>query len=165
MKVLHAGCGRQHLPEWMKVAQEVRLDIDSDASPDICASLTELGDIGQYAAVYCSHALEHLTLTDIKKALAEFYRVIADQGALIIMVPDMEGIEPTDDVVYMTEDGISITGLDMFYGWQVQVDANPYMSHKYAFTKKTLCKVIEDCGFTIKTCLSTQWNLLAVATK
>ena len=56
MKILHVGCGGEKLPPPLNEHEEIRVDIDPDTHPNIVASMTALGDIGEYDFVYCSHA-------------------------------------------------------------------------------------------------------------
>jgi predicted SAM-dependent methyltransferase len=81
MKLLHAGCGGSALPEFLDRYDEVRLDIDPEAKPDIVASLTDMGEIGQFDAVFCSHCVEHLYPDDVRVALKELHRVTRDDGS------------------------------------------------------------------------------------
>jgi ubiquinone/menaquinone biosynthesis C-methylase UbiE len=40
--------------------------------------------------VYCSHVLEHLSLSDLRKAMRETHRVLAAGGLFRLVVPDLE---------------------------------------------------------------------------
>jgi ubiquinone/menaquinone biosynthesis C-methylase UbiE len=131
--------------------EETRLDIDPGVFPDIVAPLNDLGDIGQFDAVYCCHALEHLYQHDVAKALTEFHRVLRPGGACIIIVPNLEGITPDDTVVYESPAG-PITGRDMYYGKVDMVADNPWMSHKTGFTPDTLAAQMRQAGFDIRLC-------------
>lgn len=148
IKVLHAGCGREPLPEWIR-GQETRLDIDPGVSPDFVAPMTDMGDIGQYHIAYCSHVLEHMPPHEIVQALSELHRVLIPGGFLIAIVPDLEGIKPDNTVVYEGPAG-PVTGLDMYYGMARLVQNNPYMAHKYGFVRKTLIDFLEHAGFEIR---------------
>lgn len=160
-RVLHAGCGRAPLPEWLP-GRETRLDIDPDVSPDFIAPLTDMGDIGQYDIAYCSHALEHLAPHDIDIALSEFHRVLIPGGFLIVVVPNLAGVQPDNTVVYESPAG-PITGLDMFYGKASMVKDNPFMAHKYGFIRSTLEDFLQRAGFTIKHVLDSNFNLMMTA--
>jgi SAM-dependent methyltransferase len=147
LRVLHAGCGGDPLPNYgFGDCEEVRLDIDANMNPDIVASITDMGDIGTFGAVYCSHALEHLYPHDVPKALAEFKRVLNPGGYVLLFVPDLEDARPTTDVLYESPAG-PITGLDLFYGHAGLVAAMPYMAHHCGFTADTLLRVFVEAGF------------------
>jgi len=161
IKVLHAGCGREPLPEWIK-GQETRLDINPDVSPDFVAPLYDMGDIGQYHIAYCSHVLEHMPPHQILQALSELHRVLMPGGFLIAVVPDLTGILPDNTVVYESPAG-PITGLDMYYGMASMVARNPYMAHKYGFVPKTLTDFLEHTGFVVKNMSCNNHQLLATA--
>jgi SAM-dependent methyltransferase len=145
--VLHVGCGGDRLPSYIAHDQEVRLDINPDAKPDIVASMTDMGDIGPFDGLYTSHALEHLAPHDVARALSEFRRVLKPGGVAIIIVPDLEDVRPTDDVVYVCASGVPITGRDMYYGLASLLEANPYMAHRTGFVAATLEKAMREAGF------------------
>lgn len=146
MRLLHVGCAGRELPEWLKGYDEVRLDINPEYKPDIVASMTDMGEIGQFEVVYTAHCLEHLYPYDVPKALGEFIRVLAPAGGVVIFVSDLEGIEPTDEVVYESARG-PITGRDMFYGYGPDMESHPYMAHHTGFVAATLKKALTDAGF------------------
>jgi ubiquinone/menaquinone biosynthesis C-methylase UbiE len=75
--------------------------------------MTDLGEIGEFDTIYCSHALEHLTAAGALKALREFYRVLKPGGKVMIFVPDTEGVSPTDEVLFISPSG-PITGMTYF---------------------------------------------------
>lgn len=158
-RILHVGCGTEHIPEWLD-GEEVRLDIDAAVKPDIVAPMTELGVIGPFEAVYCSHALEHLYPYDVPVALAEFLRVLRPCGVAIIFVPDLEGVEPTDEILYKSPAGF-ITGFDLFYGYRPFLKEQPYMAHHTGFTARMLHMALITAGFEqVRTERQSGWNLL-----
>ena len=144
--VLHAGCGNESLPDWLEGCKETRLDINPEHSPDFVASITDLGDIGEYDAVFCSHCLEHIHGYEVARALAEFHRVLRPGGHALIVVPDLEDVSPTDEVLYLSPAG-PITGLDLIYGKQNLVESLPHMEHHTGFTAATLASSLENVGF------------------
>ena len=160
--VLHVGCGRQPLPEWLDGHDEVRLDIDPGVEPDIIASMTDLGDIGPFDVLYTSHTLEHLYPDEVPIALAEFRRVLKPGGFATIIVPNLDGILPTEDVVYEAPSG-PVCGLDMYYGAGSRIGNNRYMAHHCGFVPSTLKAVVDQAGFARNEVTTSNFNLLAVA--
>lgn len=156
MRVLHAGSGDSPWPHWLACGEEIRLDVNPKSKPDVVANLVDIGEIGQFDLVYCCHVLEHLCASEIRKALKEFWRVLKPKGVAFIRVPDLEGIQPTEDVVYMSHNG-PITGLDMYYGFQKMVEDSPYMGHRFGFVKETLEKMLAEGEFA---CVKVQRFLL-----
>lgn len=126
--------------------KETRLDIDPSWGPDIVASMTDMGDIGQYDAIYCSHALEHLSMEDAIKALSEFRRVLNPGGRAFVIVPDTEGVSPTDEPLLETPAGI-ISGNDILFGASWLTKDNPFMVHKTQFTKESIESAMKSAGF------------------
>ena len=150
------------MPPWLSHHEEVRLDIDASVNPDIVASMTDMGDIGPFDAVYCSHALEHLYPHDVSLALGEFRRVLGVGGRAIVIVPDLEDIRPTEDVVFVAPAG-PITGLDMIFGFRAKLKEMPHMAHHTGFVAGTLKAAFEGAGFTYTVVKRlADFNLLAV---
>lgn len=145
--------------------REVRLDIDPSVQPDIVASIHDLGDIGPFDGVYSSHCLEHLHWDQAETALKEFHRVLDRGGFVVVMVPDLEGIQATEDVVYTTGDGLRVTGLDMFYGYRPYTKDNPFMMHKCGFVAATLKAMMERAGLSHVKTRSWLWNLIGSGVK
>lgn len=136
------------MPEWAaNNFITTYLDIEPRTNPDIVASMTELPlDIGPYDVVFCCHALEHLYPHEVYWALTEFKRVLKPGGIAIIMVPDLEDVRPTEDILDYPEAG-PITGLHLFYGDSRQIQEYPHMAHHSGFVKETLKKALDTAGF------------------
>ena len=146
--VLHAGCGDETLPPYLSHCDEARLDIDPAVKPDIVASMAELPEgLGPYDAVYTCHALEHLYPYDVVPCLDGFLRVLKPGGVAIVIVPDLEDVKPTDEVLYTTVSGTAVTGLDMYYGLGVSLKERPYMAHHCGFVQDTLHRLMVQVGF------------------
>jgi ubiquinone/menaquinone biosynthesis C-methylase UbiE len=164
MRILHAGCGGTSLPPWYEGrGTEVRLDIDPATKPDIVASLTDLGEIGQFDVIYTSHCVEHLYPADVGTALAEFYRVTKPGGHAMVIVPDLEGVQATDEVLYELQDIGPLTGLDLIYGCRYDKARSSYMAHHSGFVSATLEAAMLAAGFeTVTMKRLPQYNLMAV---
>ena len=78
------------LAEW----REFRVDIDPTSAPDLLADLTDLSAINSSSAdaVWAAHCIEHLYLHEVTKALEESRRILADDGFLCVIVPDLQSI-------------------------------------------------------------------------
>jgi len=163
--VLHVGCGGDPLPAWLSGFDEVRMDINPDCNPDIVASMVDMGEVGPFDAIYCSHALEHLYPHDVPVALGEFLRVLKPGGHAMVFVPDLEGVAPTNEPLFVSHSG-PISGHDMYYGFGPYVATNPYMAHHTAFVRETLEQAFNDAGFSrsVVNRLSC-YNLMAAAVK
>ena len=144
--VLHVGCGRNPLPSWLTGHDEVRLDIDPDVEPDVVASMVDMGEIGPFDVLYTSHALEHLYPHEVSRALREFLRVLKPSGLAVVVVPNLDGVKPDEEVLYDSEAG-PVCGLDMYYGMARLVEHNPHMAHHCGFVPATLGKAMLDAGF------------------
>jgi SAM-dependent methyltransferase len=160
-RVLHVGCGtkssaRLHAvfrqPQW----QEVRLDIDASAEPDIAGSLTDMNrwiEDQSYDAIWASHVIEHLLRHEVAKALSEFHRALVPTGYALIRTPDIEAVAQfildgrIDDVIYRSPAG-PITPLDMMYGHGASVERGKHaMRHGTAFTQDLLASDLLQAGF------------------
>lgn len=163
--LLAVGCGQDDLKQWKDSGYVcVRLDIDESVKPDIVASMVDLGCIRDemYQAVYCSHSLEHLYPHDVPRALAEFYRVLKKGGRVVILVPDLQDIPATDELL---PNSCGLCGLHLYYGDAAQIEAHPYMAHHSGFVESTLRRAMEAAGFTVETKRMSQYNLMGIGIK
>ena len=163
--LLHVGCGGGPLPELFREFDETRLDINPACNPDIVASMLDMGDIGAFDVLLCQHAIEHLYPYQIGKALNEFKRVLNDGGYAVVLVPDLEDVSPTDEVILETEAG-PVTGADMYFGLQHALEENPFMAHHTGFVQSTLHKAMIEAGFkAVEVKRIGQYNLMGVGIK
>jgi len=82
---VNVGCGQHRAEGWTNV------DLHRDGpQPDQIGSVTSLPfATGCVDRVYCGHVLEHVAPDDLADAVAEIRRVLADDGELVIVGPDM----------------------------------------------------------------------------
>jgi hypothetical protein len=144
--LLHVGCGGETLPGWLGKFHETRLDINPANNPDIVRDMRNLDGVGTYDAIYCSHALEHLSPHEVVPALVGFHSALNPDGVAIIFVPDLEGVQATDEVLFNSPAG-PICGMDLIYGYRPALAENPYMAHKTGFDSASLHVVMVAAGF------------------
>lgn len=145
--VLHVGCGGSPLPMWFAGTKETRLDINGDMKPDIVRDMREIDEsVGKYDVIFSNHAIEHLYPHEVVPTFEGFRSALNEGGCVIAIVPNMQGIEPTGEVVYESPSG-PITGHDMFYGHHRLIPSNPYMAHHCGFIRETLQAALESAGF------------------
>jgi SAM-dependent methyltransferase len=159
-KVLHVGCGgyaAEKLHPRFRGAgwQEVRLDIDADAKPDIVASMTDMAgvDSGSMDAIFSSHNLEHLYPHEVPAALAEFRRVLRPGGFALITLPDLQAVAQLvaqgkmTEPAYMSQLG-PISPRDILYGFGPALARNNlFMAHHTGFTGHSLLAALSQAGF------------------
>ena len=159
---LHVGCGLLNKSgckgfnndNW----KEIRLDIDENVNPDIVGTLTDmkLVETGSVDAVYSSHNIEHIFPHEVPIALREFYRVLKEDGIVVITCPDIQSVGEalTQDKLFETlyESPMGpVTAFDILYGHRkTTVDGNIFMVHKGGFTYSTLDIKFKEAGFKIK---------------
>ena len=161
MNVLFVGAGHDAGKQW-EGYEVTRLDIDPSTNPDIVGSMTSMGEIGPFDAVYCSHSLEHLYPHEVPTALSEFFRVLKPGGRAVVLVPDLEGVPPTDDEL---PDAPGMCGLHLFYGDARLIPDHPYMAHHSGFVQSTLRAAMEAAGFKTETKRMSYYNLMAIGVR
>lgn len=158
--LLHVGCGPKRKdqttrgfnnPEW----QEIRLDIDPKASPDVIGSMTDMSAVatGSIQAIFSSHNIEHLYPHEVPVALAEFMRVLSHDGFVVITCPDLQSVarlvadDKLTETAYTSPAG-PIAPIDILYGHRPSLGrGNLYMAHRCGFTRKVLTGTLQGAGF------------------
>ena len=159
---LHVGCGRKNKSQirgfdnenW----KEIRFDIDKNVNPDIEGTSTDmkLVDTGSVDAVYSSHNIEHIFPHEVPIALSEFYRVLKEDGIVVITCPDLQSVceavvkDKLLEPLYESPAG-PISPIDILYGFRKFIArGNEYMAHKGGFTYSTLNTAFFEAGFKVR---------------
>jgi hypothetical protein len=86
-------------------------------------------------------------------ALAEFHRVLAQEGFAVITCPDLQSVcaliaeDKLTDTAYNAPAG-PIAPLDILYGFRRSMaQGNLYMAHRCGFTRKVLHATLQAAGF------------------
>jgi hypothetical protein len=145
----NVGCGPLNaasLPAYFNDWTQLRVDSDPKVQPDILADLCDLSPIasGSVQAVWAAHCIEHLYLHQVPTALAEFRRVLSDDGFLCVLVPDLQTVaqylvaDRLVEPLYQSPAG-PVTPHDMIFGFGAAIAAGrPSMAHRCGFTPATL---------------------------
>ncbi len=179
-RLLHVGCGPKrkdrttsgfNTPEW----DEVRLDIDASVEPDVTGTMTDMSAVasGSVDAVFSSHNIEHLYPHEVPVALAEFRRVLNDDGFVVVTCPDLQSVcalvaeDKLTEPAYQSPAG-PIAPLDILYGHRAAMTrGNLYMAHRCGFTRRVLDATLRGAGFASTATMArpAQFELWAVASK
>ena len=178
---LHVGCGPKrkdrttpgfNTPEW----HEQRLDIDESVNPDIVGTMTDMSAVADASvdAIFSSHNIEHLYPHEVPVALAEFKRVLKDDGFVIVTCPDLQSVcaliaeDKLTEPAYTSPAG-PIAPLDILYGHRPPMArGNLYMAHRCGFTQKVLTGTLQAAGFATVASMRRGhpcYDLYAVATR
>lgn len=158
--LLHVGCGPKrkdrttpgfNQPQW----EELRLDINPAVQPDVVGTMTDMRAVADASvdAVFSSHNIEHLYPHEVPVALAEFKRVLRDDGFVVITCPDLQSVcalvaqDRLAEPAYVSPAG-PIAPLDILYGHRpAMARGNLYMAHRCGFTRKVLESTLQAAGF------------------
>lgn len=154
--VLNLGCGSAPgLPDLFPDDQweEIRVDADPAANPDVIADMRALPfDDGYANAIICMGVLEHIEESSLASVLDEMRRVLRDGGELKLLVPDLQAIAVEiangrlTDTLFETDAG-PIRALDMIYGFSPLMADHPLWGHRMGFTGDTLAQWLGAAGF------------------
>lgn len=178
--LLHIGCGPKrkdrttrgfNTDDWA----EIRLDIDPSVSPDVTGTMTDMSAVasGSVDAIFSSHNIEHLYPHEVPLALAEFLRVLRDDGFAVITCPDLQSVcalvaqDKLTEPAYTAPAG-PIAPLDILYGHRPPMAAgNLYMAHRCGFTERVLRGTLQAAGYaTVATMARAKhFDLWALASK
>jgi DNA modification methylase len=156
---LNVGCGPIDSPkirgfdndDW----KEIRLDIDEGVNPDIVGTLTDmkLVETASVDAVHSAYNIDHIYPHEVPIALAEFYRVLKEDGIVYIRCPDIQLISEAVindqllEALYESPAG-PISPIDIIYGNRQEiVEGNEYMAKKCGFTYSVLNMAFWEAGF------------------
>jgi hypothetical protein len=156
--VVNAGCGPRTgalrsllFKDW----REIRVDVNPAVDPDVVADVTDLSPIGDGVAdaVWSSHCMEHLFLHQVGDAFSEFHRIMADDGFMICLVPDVQTVakmvaaDRAHETVYQAPAG-PVTAHDMFYGFGPAIAmGHTQMAHRCGFTPSIVVNFLNQSRF------------------
>ena len=157
--LLHVGCGPEdksdnkgfNNDDW----KEVRFDIDESVNPDIIGTLTDMNlvETASVDAIYSAYNIDHIYSHEVPVVLREFYRVLGDDGLVVIKCPDLQRVceavvqDKLLDTLYDSPIG-PISAIDIMYGNRKEIsEGNEYMEKKVGFTYSVLNDAFAEAGF------------------
>ena len=135
--------------------EEIRFDIDEDVNPDIVGTLTDMSlvETASVDAVYSAYNIDHIYAHEVPIALGEFFRVLKDDGFVVIKCPDLQSVaeaiaqDKLLDTLYVSPIG-PISAIDIMYGNRQEIsDGNTFMEKKVGFTYSVLNGSFAEVGF------------------
>lgn len=139
--LLHIGCGDTRIEGF------VNIDNRTTPATDLVAPAWGLQSVpdGIVEYIYTRHMLEHLSPVDARRALKEWRRVLAPDGVLHVVVPDIAfharqllGLSRSGNA---DQEAHALAG---FYGWQRDVEHDV---HRWGYTPTSLLRLLAECGF------------------
>lgn len=156
--LVDVGCGpfdAGKLPTYFDGWKQIRVDIDASVRPDIIADLTDLSQIpdGSADAVWAAHCIEHLYEHQVPVALAEFRRVLRDDGFVCVIVPDLQTVgnyliaDRLHEPAYQSAAG-PVTPHDIIFGFGAAIaGGRASMAHRCGFTPGMLQRSFQRLSF------------------
>ena len=157
--LLNVGCGKSNISnlhgfkdsDW----KEIRFDIAKDVNPDVLGSLTDMSLVktSSIDAIYSAYNIDHIYAHEVPKAFKEFYRVLKDDGIVVLRCPDIQKVcevisqDKLLEPLYESPIG-PIYPIDILFGNRNQIAAgNEFMAKKVGFTYSVLDKTFSEAGF------------------
>jgi SAM-dependent methyltransferase len=158
LTLVNVGCGPRDgrkLPDHFSNWRELRVDVDPAAQPDIVADLTDLSAIADASAdaVWAAHCVEHLYEHQVRIALAEFRRVLRDDGFVCVIVPDLQTVakfvaaDRLHETLYESPAG-PVSPHDIVFGFGAAIaSGRTSMAHRCGFTPGMLQRCFRQLPF------------------
>lgn len=104
--------------------------------------------------VYCSHVLEHLSLTDFRTALINTWEILKPGGVFRLVVPDLEHMvekyinDPTESAAHalMTDTGLGSERRERGF-WSFMVAWMGNSKHLWMWDFRSIAAELENAGF------------------
>jgi hypothetical protein len=156
--LVNVGCGPRNaatLPSYFDNWRQLRVDVDPSVEPDIIADLTDLSAIGDGSvdAVWAAHCVEHLYEHQVRIALAEFRRVLREDGFVCVIVPDLQAVakyivdDRLHEPLYHSPAG-PVAAHDIFFGFGAAIaSGRTSMAHRCGFTPGSLLRCFQQHQF------------------
>jgi hypothetical protein len=146
------GALSRHFP--LDAWQEVRVDADAAAAPDLISSLHHIPEIADASVdgVWINHVLQRLSFHEAASVLVEATRLLKDGGELLVAVPDMQlaanflARAEGEAEMFRAPAGV-VTAVDMMYGFQRAIEGGDATRiHKSGYSAESLGYFVRGAG-------------------
>ncbi len=146
------GTLSRHFP--LDAWEEVRIDRDSAAAPDLVSDLHSIAQIADDSVdgVWINHLLQRLSFPEAASVLKEAVRMLKEGGELLVSVPDMQlaanylARAEGEAEIFRSPAGV-ITAVDIMYGFQRIIEAGDTTRiHKSGYTAESLGYFVRQAG-------------------
>ncbi len=138
-------------PDWVRVEHD--LGAVSDSFEPKKKSLSKFAD-RSFDAVSFQQCLQKIHLHEVPKIIAEFRRLLVDDGFVLITTPDLMRVvdyiknEILEDPVYHSPELGAIYALDMVYGHRKNYEKDgKEAAYQSGYTASSLGRILKDEGF------------------
>lgn len=135
---LNLGCGKIRWEGWIGV------DV---AGGDLRCDIRELSLPNDHADVAIAvHVLEHFHAWEVQDLLCEWRRVLKPGGKLILELPSMDKV--LNHIFQCMQQKLEISPtMSWHVFWGDPKYRDPFMVHKWGYTKQSLKQTLEAAGF------------------
>ena len=156
---LNICCGRHVLDGWTNI--DVARSPKASRDPDVFANAISIPLPDACAdEIMVIHGFEHLSYWNAPKALAEWHRLLKSSGLLVLEMPDIKKCCKNLLRLIETPDMKDLDSLAMFGIFGDPRAEDPWMSHLWGWTPKTIRPLLKKAGFGSFTEPPTQWHAI-----
>ncbi len=121
----------------------VNIDCNPQTKPDLCCRIEDLVyDDNTVDEIYAAHIIEHLDWKTSKKMFKKFHGWLKPEGALYIIVPDLESMARI-----ILKEGMGGNVGSWLFG---RHDISIPQGHKWGYTKDSLEHELIEVGFRMR---------------
>lgn len=155
---LNVGCGRHVLKGWTNI--DIQPSKDAIHPPEILADLRTIPlPDGCAEELMAIHVFEHFYFWEVASVLAEWRRLLAPKGLLVLELPNlMKCCQNIVKGIGLDGGGKNPHALGMWGLYGDPRTEDPYMHHKWGWTPGTLGNLLQAHGFESVTEKETQWH-------
>jgi predicted SAM-dependent methyltransferase len=174
---VHYGCGQCAPEEWRNfdVSPTLRIQktpvlgwLMKNALGQVFDKNVKYGDVtvglpgiadNSADGVYCSHVLEHMSLADFRKAIANSYKMLKPGGCFRLIMPDLKVL--VDDYIADKEKGDADASIRFIKRTLMAMEERPknlkavsklafgYLNHLWLWDKEATINELQKVGFKV----------------